>query len=188
MLILVHLNCCHPLQVLLLNWGMSMFPSWLRPFLWASSLLIAFAWPLQCVMRLINSMQRKMLFIQSIALCFNVISIKKRNILPLKFSGTSCSTKHAWCFGFSSEFWHTTWIKKPVLKYQVTCWTSHFWLVLVCLHCSSLSVLSLLCSIAKPRISHQSRLQLVNSNLYVSLPVLPEQKETWLAQIVVNRE
>lgn len=187
MLILIHLNCCHPLQVFLLRWGMSLFSSWLRPFLRASSVVIPFVWLLQCVMRLINSMQNKMLFIQSVALCFNLILMKKK-IPPLKFSGTSCSTKHAWCFGSSSEFWHSTWIKKPVLKYRVTCWTSHFWLVLACLRCSSLGVLSLLCSVTKPRISHQSRLQLVNSKLYVSLPVLPEQKETWLARLVVNRE
>lgn len=78
MVILVYPSFCGPMSVLLLRWCISLFPFWLRPFLWAFSVVIPFVGPLQCITGLINSMQNKIIFIQSMALCFNLTLMSKK--------------------------------------------------------------------------------------------------------------
>lgn len=102
------------------------------PFLWAFSVVTPLVWPLQCITGLINSMQGKK-NIQPVALCFKLILMTKKrkkhlsNFLVVHVLQSMHGVLAFWLnFGTPLGF-------KKSQKYRVTCWTSHFWLFLVCL-------------------------------------------------------
>lgn len=150
------------------------------PFLWAFSVVTPLVWPLQCITGLINSMQGKKKY-PACSFVFQIdINDKKKKKAPFKFSGSPCSAKHAWCFGFLAEFWHTVGIlKKPEISSDML---NFPFLTISCLFTAAL-----VCSVCSAALQNPifHTIQHVSRNLCV---FLPQQEGTWAAQLVVNRE